>query len=403
MQYFTEQGPSQSEVINRIRLKYGERAKILTHKTIRYGGFLGMFSREGIEITGYISQDPGKIRKLDIETEKRKILESVKGEQTLQKVLEEIKSIKSKLDDEATGHPELHPSIEKIEQILVENDFSYTFVKRIVERLKRDLSLDDLEDFRVVQDVVAEWIGESISIYRDEQKSHPRIIILVGPTGVGKTTTIAKLAAVFGLGGNGMPTKQVRMLTIDNYRIGAKKQIETYGEIMGIPVSYVETYQDLQQKMALYQDADIILIDTIGKSPKDYVKLAEMRELLDACGTQTEVYLTMSVCTKVSDIQEIMQQFEPFNYNAVVLTKLDETMRVGNIISVLNEKGKPLAYYTDGQVVPQDIEKASVMRLLMTLEGIHINRARLQKRFPDPEVPAAGGFPADERVPMKWR
>ena len=196
-----------------------------------------------------------------------------------------------------------------------------------------------------------------------------KIVIIVGPTGVGKTTTIAKLAAIYGLGDGREPPRSVRIITIDNYRIAAKQQIETYAEIMRIPVSLVESAADLQKNLALYQDTDLILVDTIGRSPRDLAKLAEMKEMLATCGTQACVYLALAATTKTSDTEEILRQFAPFGYRAVILTKLDETMRIGNIISCLARHRKPVAYLCDGQGVPQDLEEATVVRMLMNMEG----------------------------------
>lgn len=383
MQYFTEQAASHREAMDKIKLKYGDNARILTHRNIRVGGFLGMFAKDGIEVSGYVAQDSGRIRRKDLEEEKQKILNSVKGDKTLDAVLKEVRSLKDQLADGIPQVQEKHESIRKIEELLQTNEFSFSFIEMIGERLRKELSIEDLDNYAFVQDSVLEWIGESISIYQDSEKPvrGPKIMILVGPTGVGKTTTIAKLAAINGLGQKGESPRAVRMITIDSYRIGAKKQIETYGDIMGIPVCGVESYEDLQKKVALYQDVDLILIDTIGKSPKDFMKLAEMREMLEACGNQSEVLLALSATTKISDIKEILQQFEPFRYSGIVLTKLDETMRVGNIISVVAENRKPLAFITDGQNVPNDIERAGVMRFLMTLEGFQVNRAHLTKKF----------------------
>jgi flagellar biosynthesis protein FlhF len=383
MQYFTEQAPTHREVMEKIQAKYGDRAKILTQKSVRMGGFMGMFAREGVEIAGYLSQEPLKTKRIDIEDEKRKILKEAKGEQTLLQVLQEVQAIKLKIENDYQ-HPrseESVPSIEQLEEIMSDNDFSPAFTAKIVNRLKQELAFEDLRDARLVQATALNWIGEEIGLFREKPVSAPRIVILVGPTGVGKTTTIAKLAAIYGIGSSRRKSKVVRMLTIDNYRIGAKNQIETYGEIMSIPVSCVETIPELRKKLALYQDVDLILVDTIGKSPKDYTKLAEMRELLDACGEQAEIYLAMSATTKTSDIREIVTQFEPFKYRAVVLTKLDETMRVGNVISVLAEKQKPLIYFTTGQNVPQDMERASVPVLLRHLEGFKANWDYIDKKF----------------------
>ena len=378
MQYFTETAYSHREALAKIQNIYGERAKILTHRTVRLGGFMGMFTREGVELTGYIGEEKGKSR---LEEEKRKILKNVKDDQTLQLVLKEVQSLKSQLAETGGVEEEEHPTIARIEQLLEQNDFTVSFVKGIANRLRKEFSLDALDDFEAVQDAVVIWVADSLSIFSESFSRKPKILVLVGPTGVGKTTTIAKLAAVHGIGHNGNTPKRVRMITIDNYRIGAKNQIETYGDIMGIPVECVETYQDLKKKIALFQESDLILVDTIGKSPRDYMKLAEMQELLDACGSQTEVYLAVSATTKATDLREILQQFEPFGYVALVITKLDETLKLGNVVSVLSDKPKPIAYVTDGQVVPQDIERASVARLLMHLDGFRVDQEKIKNSY----------------------
>jgi flagellar biosynthesis protein FlhF len=189
---------------------------------------------------------------------------------------------------------------------------------------------------------------------------------------VGKTTTIAKLAALHGLGIKGESPKSVRMITIDNYRIGAKGQIQTYGDLMSIPVSCVESNEELRNKLLLYQEADLILIDTMGRSPKDYQNLAQMRELLDVCGKDAEIFLTVSATTKAGDLDGIFDEFSGFKYDAVILTKIDETMKLGNVISVLGSRKIPVAFLTDGQGVPQDIERADVRRLLRNLEGFRL-------------------------------
>jgi len=150
---------------------------------------------------------------------------------------------------------------------------------------------------------------------------------------------------------------------------------------MGVPVSCVETAEDLKKTLALHSDADLVLVDTIGKSPRDAVRLAEMQRLVAACGPQAEVHLAVTATMKTSDMAETLRQFEPFGYRAVVLTKLDETNRVGNAISVLAERRKALSYVTTGQRVPQDIERAAVPALLTRLEGFRIDRARLDARY----------------------
>ncbi|MFP4180310.1 MAG: flagellar biosynthesis protein FlhF, partial [Spirochaetaceae bacterium] len=320
-----------------------------------------------------------------VQEEKKKILESVRGDSTLQQVLEEVQSLKKHMEtqQEPVLQRQEHPAFENIENLLSENDFSHGFISMIIKKMRSELSLDVLEDEEYVQEKVLEWISENIPLYENDNNNNKKkkILILVGPTGVGKTTTIAKLAAIHSIGAKGEQAKDVRIITIDNYRIGARQQMKTYADILEVPFAGVENSEDLKNKIALYKDADLILVDTIGKSPKDYMNLAKMREVLEACGGKAEIHLALSSTTKASDIKEVLQQFEPFGYSSVVLTKLDETMRVGNVISVLWERGKSVSYITNGQGVPDDIERAGVVRFLKTLEGFSLSPETLRNKF----------------------
>lgn len=386
-QYFTERADTLEEAKQKVFSKYGPSAQIREHRTVTYGGFLGWFQKEAIEIAGYLKHDftnPQQDR-ARLEEEKRKILQLAKEknqaeekkDDQLKAVLDEMKSLKSQLDKlpEKMQSPEVviakqeHPSLVRLQALLEDNEFSPPYVRMVMDRVRREFSLESLENFDLLEQSVVSWIAESIQVHEEKKTSRPRIFILVGPTGVGKTTTIAKLAAVYGLGFNGQDKLKLSMITIDNYRIGAKMQIESYGEIMGIPVTCVETFEALHQRIELDREVDMILVDTIGKSPKDFLRLAEMRQLLEACGQSSEVHLAVSATTKTKDIREIFQQFEPFGYQSVVVTKLDETSVVGNLLSLLWERGRPVSFITDGQSVPQDIQRASKVRLLKQLVG----------------------------------
>ena len=385
MEYFTEQGGSHREVLDKINSKYGLNTIIMTRKTITMGGFLGLFKKEGVEYTGYISDKARQDNSSRDNMAKKAILEAAgkKESSLMENLLEEVKSLRGELHSGPVGTTiKQHENIENLEELLFENDFSQKFISELTDRLKKEFSLEDLDDYSLIQQSILEWIGDKIEIYKEKPSRIPRIFILVGPTGVGKTTTIAKLAAIKGITTSEQSSLSVRMITIDNYRIGAKKQIETYGDIMGIPVSCVETFGDLEKTIHQYNDADLILVDTIGKSPTDFMKLAEMRKLLDACGSGSEVHLAISSTTKTCDVKEILSQFEPFRYESVILTKLDETALVGNIISLLAESGKSVSYITDGQVVPQDIETATKIKLLEKLAGFSVDREKLLRKFP---------------------
>jgi flagellar biosynthesis protein FlhF len=409
MQYFTIQARSNREAIDKMKLTYGEDARILTHRSVRRGGFLGLFSSEGVEVTGYLSEDGNKKRKAEVEEKKRAILDGVKKEQTLQTLLEEIQGLRETLESRPSAAPatasEQHPALRQLEELLAANEFAPDYIAGLRERARREFSLEALENYPLLMSTAVGWIGERIDI--DPPISFTargaRVVIVVGPTGVGKTTTIAKLAAIYGLGDGRTPARRVRIITIDNYRIAAKQQIETYAEIMRIPVSLVESAEELRKNIALYQDTDLILVDTIGRSPRDLGKLAEMKEILAACGGQSSIYLALSATTKASDTEEILRQYAPFGYRAIILTKLDETMRIGNVLSCLARQRMPIAYLCDGQGVPQDLEEATPVRLLMNMEGFRIDRDALEKRFggaavPNPPADVRSGFGASTGV-----
>ena len=399
MQYFTIQARSNREAIDKMKITYGEEARILTHRSVRVGGFLGLFSAEGVEVTGYLSEDGTKKRKAEVEEEKKKILETVKKEQTLQVLLKEIQGLRESLENRAAfdtpAGADMHASLRQLDDLLTANEFAPDFIASLRDRARKEFSLETLENYPLLQNAAVGWIGERIDI---DPPLHfggkgSKIVIIVGPTGVGKTTTIAKLAAIYGIGNGREPARSVRIITIDNYRIAAKQQIETYAEIMRIPVTLVESAADLQKNLALYQDTDLILVDTIGRSPRDLAKLAEMKEVLASCGSQACVYLALAATTKASDTEEILRQFAPFGYRAVILTKLDETMRIGNVISCLARNRTPVAYLCDGQGVPQDLEGATIVRLLKNMEGFRIDREALEKRFGSRMPPGAAGMP----------
>ncbi len=388
MQYFTIQARSQGEALEKMRSQYGPAARVLSHRSIRIGRVLGLFGREGVEITGYLA---GEEKRRDVEGEKRKILETARREQAMQLILEELKSLKKDLQagpqaaaapSGLQAPPPGHPALARVRELLGANDFPPTFTDGVVGRIGREFSLEDLADNAAVERAVLEYIGDGVRLWRSPTPSAgPLILTVVGPTGVGKTTTIAKLAAMYSFARDGGGTRRVKMVTIDNYKIAARKQIETYAEIMQLPAAFAESRDDLEKVISVSQDVDIILVDTIGKSPGDFQKLGEIKDILGACGSRNEVHLAISATTKSSDIEEILRQFEPFRYRAVIVTKLDETSRAGNVLGPLIERQKAISYITDGQLVPQDLEAATVTRLLRGLDGFRIDRERLEQRY----------------------
>jgi len=401
-QYFIEQAASYAEAERKAREKYGDNLTILTKETVKIpGGFLNLFSKEGVKLMGIIPTRKTGVQYLpqlyneqprpapnDFAAEKEKLLALAGAgkDSAIKEVLAEVRKIKEKLDNtDLAGSKEEHPTLNRIDDILILNDFSASYRKTLLERIRKEISLDGLNNYQAVQDKVLEWIGESIKVY-DAGKFNvrPRIMVLVGPTGVGKTTTIAKLAANFGIDENYRQIRNVKLITIDAYRIGAKEQLEKLGKCMEVPCFFATDYDEMKKIIALNAEGtDLFLVDTIGRNPRDMVLLGEMKQILDACGTVTDVHLVLAATTKTSDINEILKTFEAFNYKSVIITKMDETIRIGNIIGALAERAKPVSYITNGQKVPTDIRKASIIQFLINLEGFKVNRVKFDEKFPD--------------------
>ena len=391
---------TRDDCVSQIKKLYGNQYRITNWKTVKKPGLAGLFGQNAVQATFVVDYgDPFSrystqiVRKQvqapaeDFETAKKKILQENKpaSNPQFQIILDEMKSLRDDLKDVKRASQEEPETIIKIRDILEENEFSPRFIRGIMDKIKKEFSLEELDDFDEVQNAVVDWIGESIRISVPELKTRPHVIALVGPTGVGKTTTVAKLAATYANpASNGIVQRpmNVRMITIDIFRIAARQQIETYGEIMQIPVDTVDKLGDLEEKITrMDTNTDVILIDTIGYSPKDYESIGRMKKILEMRGTGSESFLTIMASTKASDLREIMKQYEIFGYESVIITKLDETDCIGNLLSVLEEKNKSVAFITTGQKVPRDIEKATVVKLLMHLKGFKINRDHIEEKF----------------------
>ena len=395
MEYFTIQGSTPREALATMKRLYGPEARIHSHRPVRMGGMLGMFTRQGVEITGFVepaAPDRAAPQAPDLAQEKRKILHQAPSGANLQRLADEVAAMRSRLDAslperaQVAVRQEEHPQLAALDTLLLHNDFAAPARLRLLDQVRAEFPLARLEDPPAVHHFVARRIGRELRLAAplaeaDGAAAGPRICTVVGPTGVGKTTTVAKLAALHAIGGPAEADCPVRIVTIDNYRIGARQQIETYGEIMRIPVTSAETAEELKKTIALGQDAGLIFIDTVGRSPADYSHLAEIRSVLDAVGRRGTTQLVLSATTKHTDLEEIMRQFEPFAYDGVIVTKLDETATIGNVLSALAGARKPLSYCCDGQVVPQDIAPASIVRLLLSLDGFRLDRTLLEQEF----------------------
>jgi flagellar biosynthesis protein FlhF len=258
---------------------------------------------------------------------------------------------------EGQSGADLLPEDSPLSRELASSGVSTELIRKIVDTLNM-LPLESGN--QTVKGRLSETLGRLIKFAGTLKlkKNSPRIIALVGPTGVGKTTTTAKLAAMYALNkGN-----KVALITMDIFRVGAVEQLKTYSRIMGIPLEVASTPKELEKAVEKHAACDLIFIDTAGRSHKDKEKLDEMKNFLED-KIPMEVYLCLSATTKDRELEEILKRFKIFQISKVVFTKIDECESFGNMVNLLMKDNLQIAYFTTGQRVPEDIEIATPAKL----------------------------------------
>lgn len=274
------------------------------------------------------------------------------------------------------GKSKLEDFMQYARKLLYENDFSPSYIDWIVTDIKAQLepalpAVPSQDEFELL---VVDRIVSSVNIDHNSQMHPPKIFVLLGPTGVGKTTTIAKIAAVYGTIPPDGIRKQVSIISMDSFRVGAYEQIENFGNALGIPVYRADDETGFYEALERTQDSELILIDTIGRSPKDIEISTKMKSMLSLPNRQSmKYYLTVSASMKKADLDNVFDQFSNYGISSVIVTKIDETQTIGNILSVCHSKALPLLFVTDGQKVPHDIHKASSAFVLSLLKGFHMD------------------------------
>ncbi len=249
---------------------------------------------------------------------------------------------------------------------LIDADIGDDLARELIFGLRKDCSPEQLHDPDACRGLLSRRVESEIRIADPIKPAsgRRRIVALVGPTGVGKTTTIAKLAANFRLR-DGI---RMGLVTVDTYRIAAVEQLRTYAEIIDLPMKVVTSPQEMRRALDELADLDLVLIDTAGRSPRDELKIQELKQMLGEASVD-EVHLVMSLTASVRSIKMTCDQFQPVSPTALILTKLDEAAGTGSLVSVSREVSLPFSYLTTGQDVPEDIEPANASRIARLVLG----------------------------------
>ncbi|MDP2875625.1 MAG: flagellar biosynthesis protein FlhF [Holophaga sp.] len=416
MRVKTFEAASMQEALSIIKKDMGEEAFILSTKTKRGKGPLGLGGDAVIEVTAAVDEqtsqaplpvsggtyglrpplttrtpEPPSTPKpqapairttstppappMDLQPIRRELLE-IKGavealkEQdsknvTILRELDQMKALLSRIQRQGmpSAQIQLPPSLLELYGDLLANDVDPMIALRLCEYTQRALTEEgdaatvDPERARLfMRRVIANFIPVASPIQLEPGKL--QVAALVGPTGVGKTTTIAKLAAYAKL----ELKQKVALITLDTFRVAAVDQLQQYAQILQVPMHVALTVEDLRSALRFYQDRTLVLIDTPGHSPKNDDLLEQMRRFLEEL-PMVETHLVLSATTKPKDLADIAARFEPLKPGRLIFTKLDETSTYGPILSTLVRIKRPLSYLGIGQEVPHDLELATSRRV----------------------------------------
>lgn len=265
------------------------------------------------------------------------------------------------------GQRDLPETLFRLFTDLIEADLGEELARELVERVRGEASATEMTDPMLVKARVARTIESEIHTSGPIAitPGRRRVVALVGPTGVGKTTTIAKLAANYRL----KQKRNVGLITVDTYRIAAVEQLRTYAEIIDLPMHVVSTPREMREAVRRMNAMDLVLMDTAGRSPKDGIKIQELKAFLTEAGAD-EVHLVLSSVASARTLDQTAERFAAVGTNRLILTKLDEATGLGNLLPMLRSSKLPLSYLTNGQNVPDDIETAEPERLARLILGM---------------------------------
>lgn len=286
--------------------------------------------------------------------------------------LSELKNIVNTLVNQSgeLRDDDLHENLIALFQQLCFNGIENKFARKLIEEVNKKIPKQEIVNFPYVKIYIARMFMQVLKINADvtrkEKSNKPKILTFIGSTGVGKTTTLAKIAGSQKIAN---PTIKIGLITLDTFRIGAVQQLQEYAKIINVPIRVVTDKNQLDLVLEEYKSKDLILIDTAGRSQRDEMQMSELRKLISSYHNFHNL-LVLSATTKDNDLVEITKRFSSIPLKGVVFTKLDESTSYGSIFNHSIRFKLPISYLTMGQNVPDDIETASRDRLIDLLLNI---------------------------------
>ena len=338
---------SLQEAVEELKKNYGDNAVILSSRIIKRHrwGFLPFFKTTMLEITVGIPEEEDFKKELEKEVENQKRVEKVD-------VSEVVKELREREAEEEWEGFSLRAK--RVLSRMVYKGVRKEIARRILEEAcGYDVELGMLDFKEEVRDSIKESLRRNIVLEGESVlNGSSRIIVLVGPTGVGKTTTIAKLSYIFKKAG-----KRVGVITLDSYRVGAVEQLRSFVNVMELPFKIAETPKELVKSVDELSDRDLILVDTAGRSQHDRFRLNELKVFLE--NIKADIYLTLSANLSELVMYEAISQFGMFPIKGLIFSKMDETSYPGSVINVAYRTKLPVLCFTTGQTVPDDIVMAN--------------------------------------------
>lgn len=365
MRILKVKGKDESTLLSQIKKEYGEEAIIISTQLEKVGGLKGLFKKPTCSITIAVED---KTQNDEFEAIASEFVEETKGMfhylknqiEFIKKDIAQVKDIselKQPLKEtEALDKTSIQMPIEVVQEIQE--------VPSLYNILKNNLTKEGIQDDvtkRIVEGLEGEDIEELARLLYERmyevmptakvEETLPQVVVFIGSTGVGKTTTIAKLTADYVMNKH----KKVTLFTADTYRIAAIEQLKTYAEILGVPIEVIYSEEDLTKGLEKWKDQDHIFIDTAGRSHKNKEQIEELARLLQTIDKK-QVYLVLNVNTNYKDVKQIVDVYKQFTDSfQLIITKIDETDEIGNLMNIVAYANSPISYITDGQNVPDDI------------------------------------------------